>query len=71
MKIRDPTPERNLVSEQQILIDPVGSHPEEKSGLGAKDLDRSFWIPPQRKFWVEKEEDIAHQKKVDLDLWYS
>ncbi len=32
MKIRDPTPKRNLVREQKILIDPDGSHPEEKSG---------------------------------------
>ncbi len=41
MKRKDPTPKRNGIQEQQILIDPDGSHPEEKYGQGATDLDRS------------------------------
>ncbi len=69
MKIRDPTPKRNLVSERQILIDPVGSHPEEKSGQGETDPDQSRWIPPLRKFWVRNEKSILHiQKKFTLTL---
>ncbi len=63
-------PKRNWVRERQILINPAGSHPEEKSGQGATYLDRSQRIPPRRKFWVgNKEDGYWTSKKVDLDLW--
>ncbi len=38
-KKQEQTLKKKLVSELQILIDPVGSHPEEKCGQGATDLD--------------------------------
>ena len=46
------------------------SHPEEKSGKGAADLDQSQRIPPRRKFWVgNKEDGYWISKKVDTDFW--
>ncbi len=66
MKREDPTPKRIWIWEQQILIDPDGSHPEEKYGQGATDLDRSRWIPPRRNFWVGIKEYIGQPKKLTL-----
>ncbi len=41
MKIRDPTPKRNLVRERQSLIDPNGSHPK---GIFGWEIERiGYW----------------------------
>ena len=55
-------PKEKLDRKQQILIDLDGSHPEEKYGQGATDLDRYQRIPPRRKIWVGNKEDIGHPK---------
>ena len=45
------------------------SHPEEKLGPEATDIDQSQRIPPRRKFWVGNKDGYWTSKKVDLDLW--